>query len=134
MKLRSLLIFNFILTVSLHVNANNASELPTAEINKMSCGSTSALASNGKRLYLPEDGYVPNEEVAIKIAVAVWTPIYGTRKIDQEKLYKATLKQDIWHVTGGLSRRVNISTLHRYIISTCIENPKLRPVLISNVD
>jgi hypothetical protein len=122
MKLRSLLIFNFILTVSLHVNANNASELPTAEINNMSCGSTSALASNGKRLYLPEDGYVPNEEVAIKIAVAVWTPIYGAKKIAQEKPYKAKLKQDIWHVTGSLRDGLKGGAAEMYL---CKYNAKI---------
>ena len=122
MKLRSLLIFNFILTVSLHGNANNESEPPTAEINNMSCGSTSALASNGKRLYLPEDGYVSNEEVAIKIAVAVWTPIYGTRKIDQEKPYKATLKEDIWHVTGSLRDGLKGGAAEMYL---CKYNAKI---------
>jgi hypothetical protein len=29
--------------------------------------------------YIPKDGFVPNEATAIKIAIAVWTPIYGDK-------------------------------------------------------
>lgn len=55
-----------------------------------------------KHNYEPKDGYVPTEQVAIKIAVAVWLPIYGEAKIENEKPYKAVLKEGIWHVTGSL--------------------------------
>ena len=30
--------------------------------------------------YVPVEGYVPTADVAIKIAVAVWEPIYGARR------------------------------------------------------
>jgi hypothetical protein len=46
--------------------------------------------------------YVPDEQTAIAIAVAVWIPIYGREKIESEKPYKATLKNGIWTVTGTL--------------------------------
>ncbi|PIS47402.1 MAG: hypothetical protein COT17_03605 [Elusimicrobia bacterium CG08_land_8_20_14_0_20_51_18] len=52
--------------------------------------------------YKPKDGCVPNEEAAVKIAVAVWIPIYGEEQIEKEKPYKATLKNGIWHVNGSL--------------------------------
>ncbi|OFW86393.1 MAG: hypothetical protein A2794_01455 [Alphaproteobacteria bacterium RIFCSPHIGHO2_01_FULL_40_8] len=55
-----------------------------------------------KHNYKPQEGYVPDEETAIKIAVAVWIPIYGKDEIEKEKPYKATLKDGIWHVTGFL--------------------------------
>ena len=55
-----------------------------------------------KHNYKPEQGYVPNEETAIKIAVAVWIPIYGKEQIEGEKPYKAVLKGGIWYVTGSL--------------------------------
>ena len=50
----------------------------------------------------PQAGYVPDEETAISVAVAVWMPIYGKDKIEAEKPYKAILKNDIWFVSGSL--------------------------------
>lgn len=52
--------------------------------------------------YIPEQGYVPNEETAIKIAVAVWIPIYGEEEIESQKPYDAVLINEVWHVTGSL--------------------------------
>ena len=50
--------------------------------------------------YLPPNGYVPNAETAIKIAEAVWLPIYGD-EIYKYKPFKADLIQDtIWKVYG----------------------------------
>ncbi|MDP3732228.1 MAG: NTF2 fold immunity protein [Candidatus Omnitrophota bacterium] len=57
-----------------------------------------------KHNYKPKEGYVPDEETAIKIAVAVWTPIYGKEEIESEKPYKATLKDGIWYVIGSLPK------------------------------
>jgi hypothetical protein len=37
----------------------------------------------------PKDGFVPDAETAIKIAVAVWEPIYSEHKIAGEKPYRA---------------------------------------------
>jgi Na+-translocating ferredoxin:NAD+ oxidoreductase RnfG subunit len=54
--------------------------------------------------YKPKDGYVPDEETAIIIAVAVWKPIYGKEKIENEKPYKANLKNGVWTVTGSLPK------------------------------
>ncbi len=48
--------------------------------------------------------YVPTEEVAMKIAEAVWLPIYG-EKILKYKPFKATLKDNkVWIVTGTLNK------------------------------
>ena len=52
--------------------------------------------------YKPIAGYVPNDATAIKIAVAVWTPIYGKAAIEKEKPYKAVLKGGVWYVSGSL--------------------------------
>ncbi len=54
--------------------------------------------------YKPQQGYVPDEETAIKIAVAVWIPIYGKEIIEKEKPYIATLKNGVWYVTGSLPK------------------------------
>ena len=60
------------------------------------------VVSASQANYKPKNGYVPNEETAIAIAVAVWTPIYGKATIAGEKPYKATLKNGVWIVTGSL--------------------------------
>jgi len=56
---------------------------------------------------VPAEGYVPTAEVAIKIAVAVWEPIYGAEAIAEEKPYKATLAEGVWTVEGTLPKRYN---------------------------
>lgn len=46
--------------------------------------------------------YVPNQETAIKIAEAIWLPLYG-ESIYEKKPYKATLiDNNIWRVEGTL--------------------------------
>ena len=55
-----------------------------------------------KHDYKPVAGYIPDQDTAIKIAVAVWLPIYGKEQIEKEKPYKAKLKNGIWYVTGSL--------------------------------
>jgi|SRR5882724_3845252 len=54
--------------------------------------------------FKPKDGFVPDEKTAVAIAVAVWSPIYGEGKIKNEKPYKATLNEGIWHVEGTLPK------------------------------
>lgn len=50
---------------------------------------------------LINNGLVPNEETAIKIAEAIWYPIYG-EKIYSKKPFKGNLKNGIWIVKGTL--------------------------------
>ena len=57
-----------------------------------------------KHSYVPEDGFIPNQETAIAVAVAVWEPIYGAAKIDNEKPYIATLSGDVWYVRSSLPK------------------------------
>ena len=52
--------------------------------------------------YKPPAGYVPDAATAIRIAVAVWEPIYGKKQISSEKPYHATLKDGVWVVEGSL--------------------------------
>ena len=52
--------------------------------------------------YKPPGGYVPDGATAIKIAVAVWEPIYGHGKIASEAPYSAKLKNGVWQVEGHL--------------------------------
>ena len=62
---------------------------------------TSTQQSNPNS-YKPKNGYVPDEQTAISIAVAVWIPIYGKEHIEGEKPYRAELKNGVWTVTGSL--------------------------------
>lgn len=51
----------------------------------------------------PKNGFVPDAKTAIKIAVAVWEPIYGADKIAGEKPYHARLNTNgVWLVEGSL--------------------------------
>jgi len=51
--------------------------------------------------YVPKTGFVPNAATAIKIAEAVWFPIYG-KSIYTKKPYKVSLKNNIWIVEGSI--------------------------------
>ncbi len=102
MKIYIVLIFSLILSASVLASTEPAeSNLSSAQEN-VSCSRNQQLEESGKYSYFPQGGYVPNEETAIKIAVAVWEPIYGSKKIAQEKPYKAKLQNGVWFVTGSL--------------------------------
>ena len=50
-----------------------------------------------------KDGYVPDAKTAIKIAVAVWEPIFGEAHIAGEKPYRTRLDaKGVWIVEGSL--------------------------------
>jgi hypothetical protein len=57
--------------------------------------------------YRPPLGYVPDAATAIRIAVAVWGPIYGNGVIAAEEPYVATLRGDVWTVMGTLNCKGN---------------------------
>ena len=48
----------------------------------------------------PKNGFVPDDTTAIRIAEAVWDPIYGTPQISGERPFYAHLSQGVWTVTG----------------------------------
>jgi len=54
--------------------------------------------------YYPPNGYVPNEETAIRIAEAVWLPIYGREVVSKEKPFVAELRNGVWIVSGSLPK------------------------------
>ena len=61
------------------------------------------VAETTKHNFTPKDGYVPDAKAAIKIAVAVWEPIYGEKQIAGEWPYTARLDTNgIWTVEGSL--------------------------------
>jgi NTF2 fold immunity protein len=50
----------------------------------------------------PKDGFVPNADVAVKIAEAVLIPVYSEKKILSERPFTAKLQGDVWTVEGAL--------------------------------
>ena len=60
-------------------------------------GSQESLHSYG-----PREGFVPDAATAARIAEAVLVPIYGARQIRSEQPLRATLRGEVWQVTGHL--------------------------------
>jgi hypothetical protein len=60
---------------------------------------TSELPSVGRSF-----GHVPDAASAVRIAVAVWEPIYGKQHIASERPFHVTLRDGVWHVRGSLRR------------------------------
>ena len=75
----------------------------------MALAALAALAGEtGGHNYQPKEGYVPDARTAIRIAVAVWEPIYGAKLIAGEKPYHARLGTNgIWTVQGSLPTGIN---------------------------
>jgi Clp amino terminal domain, pathogenicity island component/NTF2 fold immunity protein len=52
-------------------------------------------------LALPRGGCVPDAETAIRIAEAVWTPLYGGETVSKQQPFRAELANDIWTIRGS---------------------------------
>lgn len=63
-----------------------------------------SAAEEPKHNAIPKGGVIPDEATAIKVAVAVWEPIYGAEQIAKEKPYRVTLTNGIWTVQGSLPK------------------------------
>ena len=48
----------------------------------------------------PKGGYVPDEKTAIAIASAVWAPVFGSDRIEDQKPITANLQNGVWVVQG----------------------------------
>lgn len=64
--------------------------------------SLAAAQQESRHAYVAPQGLVPDSATAVRIAVAVWTPIYGARQIRSEAPYRATLRDSVWTVQGSL--------------------------------
>ena len=60
-------------------------------------------AESNKHSVTPNEGFVPDANTAIKIAEAVWLPIYGER-IYGKKPFVASLENDVWVVQGSMPK------------------------------
>jgi hypothetical protein len=56
-----------------------------------------------QQLNVPPHGFVPDSATAVRIAVAVWTPLYGEPAIMGYKSFVAKLKDGVWTVTASPS-------------------------------
>ena len=66
---------------------------------------TSVLAADEPQYnFKPPAGYVPDAKTAIRIAVAIWEPIYGAGRIASERPYRAILRNGVWTVEGSLPK------------------------------
>src|SRR5262249_54061347 len=55
---------------------------------------------------LPRDGVVRDSETAIRIAEAIWSPLYGADLIERQKPLKAELKYHVvWIVSGSTTKQ-----------------------------
>ena len=52
--------------------------------------------------YVPPSGFVPDSITAVRIAEAVWIPIYGEARIRGEHPLRARLAGGVWTVEGSL--------------------------------
>ena len=55
----------------------------------------------------PKNGFVPDEETAIKVAEAILIPIYGERVL-MKRPFIAELKGDIWYIKGTLPEEYTV--------------------------
>jgi hypothetical protein len=76
--------------------------LLTALLLGMAAVVTIAGVSQRKHNHVPANGYVPDEATAIRIAEAIWIPIYGGQQIENEKPFHAKLNRGVWTVEGSL--------------------------------
>jgi hypothetical protein len=62
---------------------------------------TFALCSfNSNKMIKEDESFVPNEETAIKVAEAVWLPIFGNEIYDNRPFVAKLLNSRIWLVQG----------------------------------
>lgn len=52
--------------------------------------------------YAPTGGFVPDSATAVRIAVAVWIPLFGEGAVMKQQPFVATLKDSSWTVHGTL--------------------------------
>ena len=60
--------------------------------------------TDGAAPYTPEGGFVPKQKTAIRIARAIWDPIFGPEAYSGHLPMKVRLKNGVWFITGSLPR------------------------------
>ncbi|MBT1537079.1 hypothetical protein B7R78_0008045 [Ralstonia solanacearum] len=52
--------------------------------------------------HIPENGVIPDEKTAKRVAEAILVPIYGQEAIEKQKPFRVVLVGNIWVITGYL--------------------------------
>lgn len=73
---------------------------PVATLLRYLSSTLAQVVSN--RGFVPKEGVVPNETVALATAEAVLIRLFGKSIIDSERPLKAVLKSNIWTITCSL--------------------------------
>lgn len=55
-----------------------------------------------QHMFVPKNGFVPDEATAKSIAETIVIPIYGEQAIKRQRPYIALLSNNVWTVTGSL--------------------------------
>lgn len=55
--------------------------------------------------YVPPEGFVPDKNTAVTVAIAVLTPIYGKTSILKQRPFDVSLRDGIWIIRGSLPAR-----------------------------
>ena len=50
----------------------------------------------------PKNGFIPDEQTAIRVAEAVLSPIYGEKQVASERPFHAALHKNVWTVEGTI--------------------------------
>lgn len=81
--------------------------------------------------FKPAQGYVPDAVTTIKIAVAVWEPIYGAEQISKQKPFMAVLVNGVWKVQRLPSNTLSVElpklksrrTMEKYCVLVMASKP-----------
>ncbi len=96
----------FALSLTCLANALASDQLPEQEYQSLEQKYVqkyySVVMSAKEQKYSRKGGFVPDEQTAIAIAVAVWKPIFGNDNIENQKPWRAYLVNDTWIVIGSL--------------------------------
>jgi NTF2 fold immunity protein len=65
-----------------------------------------AANASAPHSFVPKEGFISTEATAIRIAEAVWEPIYGKEAISHQQPLKAQLANGVWTVVGTLPEGV----------------------------
>jgi NTF2 fold immunity protein of polymorphic toxin system component len=57
---------------------------------------------------VPHLGFVPDSATAVRIAVAVWIPMYGETAIMAQQPFVAKLNDSVWTVTASPARSLSV--------------------------
>jgi hypothetical protein len=51
--------------------------------------------------FLPEEGFVPTPEIAVKIAETILSQIYGEKQIEEQKPFLVKMEDEVWIIHGN---------------------------------